>query len=92
MNDSEETQMPTRSFQEDLEAAREQPPAARPRLVAAGADSDQSSEPARSEPLRSFADELEVSHLARERPLPPEQFERARLRDDRIPERDDLER
>jgi hypothetical protein len=79
MPDAEETEMPTRSFQEELETARAQPPAQRPRLVAASADAAPEDAPTPT-PLRSFADELESAQLARERPLPPNEIERLRRR------------
>jgi hypothetical protein len=75
---TQEDDMPTRSFKDDLERAR----AAAPPPDEADEAAPPAREASRLVPSRSFADDLEVEHLSRERPLPPEQFERARLRDD----------
>jgi hypothetical protein len=79
MHDEQENEMPTRSFQEDLETQRAQHqfPREQPAM-----DSDQASAAGDSRlvPSRSFAEELEAAHLAQERPLPPDELERLRRR------------
>jgi TrbL/VirB6 plasmid conjugal transfer protein len=80
-HEPEEEGMPTTSFADDLERERSRRNGV-PRADHAREDLDEDPqrEPARLVALSSFADDLEQAQLARERPLPPEDLERARRR------------
>lgn len=86
---TQEDEMPTRSFQDDLERARTRESSGRPASQGSMDAADTADRPSPmpspvhhggSVAASSFSDELEAAHLAQERPLPPDQLERLRRR------------